>query len=92
MQSASGSLDGIIDTVSAQHSITTELGLLKVDGKLILVGAPPEDHGLPAFAVIAKRYDPRSPARLYIYCIASCWALLVAMGTCLWLLMAACLL
>jgi cinnamyl-alcohol dehydrogenase len=55
MLAAAGSLHGIVDTVSAKHSIATELGLLKVDGKLILVGAPPEDHGLPAFAVIARR-------------------------------------
>jgi D-arabinose 1-dehydrogenase-like Zn-dependent alcohol dehydrogenase len=42
VQEHAESLDGIIDTVSAQHDIATELGLLKIDGKLIFLGAPPE--------------------------------------------------
>ena len=36
-----GTMDGIIDTVSANHSIQPLIGLLKTSGKLILVGAPP---------------------------------------------------
>jgi len=35
-----GTLDGIIDTASAPHSINPLVGLLKRDGKLILLGAP----------------------------------------------------
>ncbi len=42
MQEHAESLDGIIDTVSAQHDIAAELGLLKIDGKLIFVGVPPK--------------------------------------------------
>ncbi|KAL4330801.1 hypothetical protein HN51_037505 [Arachis hypogaea] len=33
--------DGIIDTVSGNHSVEPSLGLLKTSGKLIFVGAPP---------------------------------------------------
>ena len=36
----SGSLDYIIDTVSASHPIEPLLGLLKIDGKMVLVGIP----------------------------------------------------
>ena len=42
LQDHSESLDGIIDTVSAEHPIAAELGLLKIDGKLIMVGVPPK--------------------------------------------------
>ena len=42
LQEHSESLDGIIDTVSAEHPIAAELGLLKIDGKLIMVGVPPK--------------------------------------------------
>nr|KYP66366.1 putative mannitol dehydrogenase [Cajanus cajan] len=40
LQDAMGTMDGIIDTVSANHSIQSLIGLLKTHGKLILVGAP----------------------------------------------------
>lgn len=43
MQGAVNTLDGIIDTVSATHSLHPLLDLLKPEGKLILVGLP---HGL----------------------------------------------
>ncbi|CAI0403894.1 unnamed protein product [Linum tenue] len=45
-------LDGIIDTVSAVHPLLPLLGLLKANGKLILVGAPEKPLELPAFSVI----------------------------------------
>jgi cinnamyl-alcohol dehydrogenase len=35
-----GTLDGIIDTVSADHSLSPLIGLLKSHGKLVMVGAP----------------------------------------------------
>ncbi|KAJ0097327.1 hypothetical protein Patl1_28368 [Pistacia atlantica] len=38
MQAATGTLDGIIDTVSAVHPILPLVGLLKSNGKLIMVG------------------------------------------------------
>ncbi|CAI0419739.1 unnamed protein product [Linum tenue] len=48
-------LDGIIDTVSAVHPLLPLLGLLKANGKLILVGAPEKPLELPAFSVIMGR-------------------------------------
>ncbi|KAL2348991.1 hypothetical protein Fmac_002991 [Flemingia macrophylla] len=49
LQDAMGTMDAIIDTVSADHSIQSLIGLLKTFGKLILVGGPP----LP-FEVLAR--------------------------------------
>ena len=42
LQEVAGSLDGIIDTVSADHDIEKEIGLLKIEGKLVFVGVPPK--------------------------------------------------
>lgn len=47
-QAAAESLDYIINTVSAEHDLTPLLGLLKIDGKLVLVGVPPEPFSLKA--------------------------------------------
>ncbi|KAI4314444.1 hypothetical protein L6164_027352 [Bauhinia variegata] len=40
LQDAMGTLDGIIDTVSAHHALQPLIDLLKTSGKLVLVGAP----------------------------------------------------
>ncbi|GAA4317856.1 NAD(P)-dependent alcohol dehydrogenase [Compostibacter hankyongensis] len=45
MQARTGSLDLILDTVSAQHDLNAYLQLLKLDGALVLVGLP--EHPLP---------------------------------------------
>lgn len=45
-------MDGIIDTVSAVHPLLPLLDLLKVNGKLILLGVPEKPHELPAFPVV----------------------------------------
>jgi uncharacterized zinc-type alcohol dehydrogenase-like protein len=45
----------ILDTVSAQHDYNAYLGLLKRDGTMVLVGAPPEATPVHAFAVIGGR-------------------------------------
>ncbi|CAN1227795.1 Probable mannitol dehydrogenase [Linum grandiflorum] len=55
MNAAVGKLDGIIDTVSATHSLLPLIGLLKTNGKLILVGAPDKPHELPAFPLLLGR-------------------------------------
>lgn len=47
-----GTLDGIIDTVSAAHPILPLLGLLKTNGKLVLVGAPNKPLELPVFPLL----------------------------------------
>ncbi|MBA0686911.1 hypothetical protein Goari_014479 [Gossypium aridum] len=50
-----GTLDGIIDTVSAQHPLLPLLGLLKTHEKLILVGALEKPLKLPAFLLLQGR-------------------------------------
>jgi len=50
-----GSFDFIIDCVSAQHDINAYIAMLKRDGNITLVGAPPEPLSLPAFGLIMGR-------------------------------------
>jgi uncharacterized zinc-type alcohol dehydrogenase-like protein len=51
------SFDFILDTVSAQHDINAYLTLLRRDGTLTLVGAPPQPLSVPAFALIGGRHS-----------------------------------
>ncbi|XP_051127226.1 geraniol dehydrogenase 1-like [Andrographis paniculata] len=55
MQAAAGTLDGILDTVSADHPMAPLLSLLKPDGRLVLLGVPGKPLEFPAFGVIAGR-------------------------------------
>ncbi|MBL9120091.1 MAG: NAD(P)-dependent alcohol dehydrogenase [Phycisphaerae bacterium] len=50
-----GSLDLIVDTVSADHDINSLLGQLKLDGALVLVGAPPTPLALNVFGLLMPR-------------------------------------
>ncbi|KAJ9563499.1 hypothetical protein OSB04_008659 [Centaurea solstitialis] len=52
---AVGTMDGVIDTVSADHPLVPLIGLLKPNGKLVLVGAPTKPHELPAFPLLFGR-------------------------------------
>ena len=52
MKAAAGTMDGIIDTVSAGHPIVPLLDLLKPMGQMVVVGAPSKPLELPAFAII----------------------------------------
>jgi uncharacterized zinc-type alcohol dehydrogenase-like protein len=45
----------IIDTVSAPHDYNLYLSMLKRDGTMVLLGAPPEPTPVAAFALISKR-------------------------------------
>ncbi|OMP01628.1 Alcohol dehydrogenase superfamily, zinc-type [Corchorus olitorius] len=55
IQAAAGTLDGIIDTVSANHPLMPLIGLLKTHGKLVLIGVPEKPHEFPAFPLLAGR-------------------------------------
>ncbi|CAA2935067.1 8-hydroxygeraniol dehydrogenase-like [Olea europaea subsp. europaea] len=55
MKATAGTLDGIIDTVSADHPILPLLSLLKPHGKMVLVGVPNKPIELPAFPLITGR-------------------------------------
>ncbi|KAL9327374.1 hypothetical protein ACSQ67_008019 [Phaseolus vulgaris] len=55
MQAAKGTLDGIIDTVSAVHPLLPLLELLKTHGKLVIVGLPDKPLELSAFPLVVAR-------------------------------------
>lgn len=55
MQKHAGSFDMILDTVSADHDLNAYLGLLKLDGSLVLVGVPPNPQPVAAFGLIMPR-------------------------------------
>ncbi|GJP67009.1 hypothetical protein CLOP_g23878 [Closterium sp. NIES-67] len=55
MEAAAGSLDAIVDTVSAQHELGPYLDLLTFNGKMILIGIPPEPYKLHATQLLMGR-------------------------------------
>jgi uncharacterized zinc-type alcohol dehydrogenase-like protein len=55
MEKHVASFDFILDTVSANHDVAAFLNLLKRDGTMTLVGAPPEPMAIPAFGLIMGR-------------------------------------
>ncbi|XP_021804087.1 probable mannitol dehydrogenase [Prunus avium] len=55
MQAAVGTMDGIIDTVSAVHPLLPLIALLKSNGKLVMVGAPEKPLELPVFPLLMGR-------------------------------------
>ncbi|KAH0893963.1 hypothetical protein HID58_056392 [Brassica napus] len=55
IKDAMRTLDGIINTVSATHSLLPLLGLLKPKGKLVMVGAPEKPLELPVMPLIFER-------------------------------------
>jgi cinnamyl-alcohol dehydrogenase len=61
-------MDGIIDTVSAQHPLLPLIGLLKSHGKLVMVGAPEKPLELPVFPLLTGKYvTTRSWLYLFIF-------------------------
>uniref|UniRef100_J3MR95 cinnamyl-alcohol dehydrogenase n=1 Tax=Oryza brachyantha TaxID=4533 RepID=J3MR95_ORYBR len=54
MRAATGTMDGIINTVSANIPIAPLLGLLKPNGKMILVGLPEKPIDIPPFALVLR--------------------------------------
>ncbi|KAG0483998.1 hypothetical protein HPP92_012082 [Vanilla planifolia] len=55
MKMENGSMDGIIDTVSAAHPVAPLIHLLKTDGKLVLVGPSKEPMEMPPISLIMGR-------------------------------------
>lgn len=56
MKAATGTMDGIIDTVSAVHPLLPLIGLLKSHGKLVMVGAPEKPLELPVLPLIFGKF------------------------------------
>jgi uncharacterized zinc-type alcohol dehydrogenase-like protein len=54
-QKIAGRFDLVVDTVSAAHDLNRLLGAVKIDGALVLVGAPPEPAPVHAFSLIVGR-------------------------------------
>ena len=52
MQPHAGTFDFILDTVSADHDIDAYLNLLRPNGRMTLVGAPPKPLSVAAFSLI----------------------------------------
>jgi cinnamyl-alcohol dehydrogenase len=49
-------MDGIIDTVSAGHPLLPMIGLLKTNGKLVMLGVIVKPLELPEYALLAGNY------------------------------------
>ncbi len=52
MKAAAGSMNFIIDTVSAEHSLSGLISLLGTKGQICLVGAPPTNYTFSPFELI----------------------------------------
>lgn len=52
LQAAVGTMDFIIDTISAVHPLYPLISLLKLNGKLITVGLPDKPLELPIFPLV----------------------------------------
>ncbi|KAF7072447.1 hypothetical protein CFC21_077571 [Triticum aestivum] len=52
MQAAAGTMDGILDTVSAWHPISPLFALMKPMGQMVFVGGPTKPLELPAYAIV----------------------------------------
>jgi uncharacterized zinc-type alcohol dehydrogenase-like protein len=57
MKKHENSFDFILDTVSAKHDVNAYLPLLKRDGTMTLVGAPPDPLSITAFNLIFQRHQ-----------------------------------
>ena len=55
MRKHAGSFDFILDTVSAPHDLNAYITLLKVNGTMTLVGAPPEPSPVMGFNLLFGR-------------------------------------
>ncbi len=55
MQKHADSFDFILDTIAADHDINAYINLLRRDGNITLVGAPPKPLPIAAFALIFRR-------------------------------------
>jgi uncharacterized zinc-type alcohol dehydrogenase-like protein len=55
VKACTGTFDFILDTVSADHDYNFYLGLLRTNGVMVCVGAPPTPAQIPAFNLIFGR-------------------------------------
>lgn len=55
MKALKGKFDFILNTVAAKHDMNKFLDLLTLDGKMLIVGIPPEESAYSAAKLISKR-------------------------------------
>jgi alcohol dehydrogenase (NADP+) len=55
MKKLQGKFDFILSTISARHDYNQYLGLLTLNGTMVVVGVPPEPSTVHAFSLIGKR-------------------------------------
>jgi uncharacterized zinc-type alcohol dehydrogenase-like protein len=55
LKAAKGSFNFLLDTVSAEHDFNMYLSLLKTNGTMICVGAPPKPAEISAFSLLGGR-------------------------------------
>lgn len=67
LQAAKGTLDGIIDTVSAVHLLLPLIGLLKSHGKLVMLGAPEKPLELPIFPLLSGKQVIQNNIQMHMH-------------------------
>lgn len=72
VQAAMGTMDYIIDTISAVHSLMPLLGLLKLNGKLVTVGLPGKPLELPIFPLVSGN-KPLTSNEYVLFCNATAY-------------------
>lgn len=55
MKKLNNQFDFILNTIAAHHDMNAFIKLLKLEGKMLIVGIPPEDHRIAAAGLISKR-------------------------------------
>jgi uncharacterized zinc-type alcohol dehydrogenase-like protein len=55
MRKHNGSMDFIVDTVSGEHDLDAYISLLKLDGKMVMVGAPPKPSPITTIGLLFRR-------------------------------------
>lgn len=63
LQAAFGTMDYIIDTVSATHPLAPLMALLKVNGKLVTVGLPDKPMELPFLPMVLSKISTEGTTR-----------------------------
>jgi D-arabinose 1-dehydrogenase-like Zn-dependent alcohol dehydrogenase len=73
VQAAAGTIDYIIDTVSATHPLDPYLSTLKLDGKLVMVGIPQKPVSIHAFSLTSGKAPNSSSTLFYLFvCLFVC--------------------
>lgn len=70
MKEAIGTMDFVMDTVSAERSLLPWFTLLKLNGKLVTLGLPEKPLELPIFPLVLSKI--RKKIMILILCFVCC--------------------